>query len=164
MRAVVWIVIIAAAGAAAGTWLRPSSLEIVVIEPRSGRSLWAGQVSGTTAVVEVRYVHTVERAPIVEVFAAGADGLRFVEMRFVSQGAGLPTEGYVREGDAFVLRRRDPPRALPLVVSAAAEHRLVVAGYSLDLVALAGDGARILVTSRRAGVRPPWARPRPQRL
>jgi hypothetical protein len=163
-RPLVWILAVVAAVVGVNVWRGPASLEIGIAEAGSGRILWAGQVSGTAAVVEVHYVHTVERTPVVEVFAAGTDGLRFVEMRFVSQGAGLPTEGYLREGGAFVLRRQDPPRALPLAVSAAAGHRLIAAGHSVDLVALAGDGARVLVTSRRAGVRLPWARPRLQRL
>lgn len=87
---------------------------------------------------------------MIELFRAEPDGVWFVEMRFVSQGAGLPTEGYLREGDWFVLRRERRVGILPLRVSSVSGHRLRVDGVDLGLVALAGDGASIGLTSGTA--------------
>jgi hypothetical protein len=109
--------------------------------------------------VELHYRHSVERTPVVEVFRAEPDGLWFVEMQFVSQGAGLPTEGYVREGDHFVLRQPRRVGTLPLLVSGVAGHWLVVGGRQTDMVAVAGDGHHVrLAVGRAPPVRWPGGR------
>ena len=128
----------------------PSRPRIEVTDAATGRARWSHEVT-VGARVELRYRHSVERTPIVEVFRVERDGLRFLEMTFVSQGAGLPTEGYVREGDHFVLRQPRFIGALPLLVSGAAGHRLWVDGTEVDLVAVVGRGGPV-----RVGVR--WAR------
>ncbi|MDR7534228.1 MAG: DUF1850 domain-containing protein [Armatimonadota bacterium] len=97
--------------------------------------------------VELRYQHTVERTPVVEVFRAERDGLWFVEARFASQGAGLPSQGYVREGDHYVLRRPHRIGALAVRISARAGHRLRVGDREADLVEAFGDGAGVVVTA-----------------
>jgi hypothetical protein len=123
-----------------------SGLEVRIAATPAGRVLWRQAVpAGQT--VELRYRHSVELTSVTEVFRAEPDGLWFVEMRFASQGAGLPTEGYVREGDGFVLRRERRVGRLPLRVSSGSGHRLRVGDRELDLVALAGDGAAVSVTA-----------------
>lgn len=116
-------------------------LELRVVAERTG--VVAAMPIGPGTRIELRYQHSVERTPVVEVFEVGASGLTFVEMRFVSQGAGLPTEGYVREGGVFVLRRRRYVGVLPLRLSAVAGHVLWVEGRAIDLVGAAGDGAHV---------------------
>lgn len=98
--------------------------------------------------VELSYRHTVERTPVVEVFRAERDGLWLAEMRLVSQGAGLPAQGYVREGGWYVLRRRQRLGALVLRISAQAGHRLRVGDRDLDLVRAFGDGGSVVISSR----------------
>lgn len=108
------------------------------------RTLWRQPLRDTMH-LSLAYTHSVERTPVVEIYEADARGLRLVRMEFVSQGAGLPTEGFVREGDRFVLRTDRLLRDLPVRVSALARPQLLVAGRSLDLVALAGEGAVVVV-------------------
>jgi hypothetical protein len=121
-----------------------TGLEVQVVPAESAQAVVRVPVEAG-ARVELRYRHSVERTPVVEVFRAGPAGLDFVEMRFSSQGAGLPTEGYVRENGVFVLRRPRHVGALPLAVSALAGHTLWVNDRTIDLVAAAGDGSRVSV-------------------
>jgi hypothetical protein len=138
---------------------RPA-VEVRIEDAASGRPLWRRYVPPGT-VLELRYVHSVERTPVVEVFRAEVRGLYLVEMRFTSQGAGLPTEGYVRERDFLVLRTDRHVGTLHLRVSALARHRLRVHEQDVDLTALVGDGAWLAVGSRRGPLRlrRPGARP-----
>lgn len=137
----------AAAIVAAATVLvdRPD-VAVIVTESRTQRVLWRRTVAPGAA-LELRYRHSVERTPIVEEFRAGRDGLRLVTMRFSSQGAGLPTEGYTHEGGQFVLRTDRRIAALPLRVSRIAGHRLHMGPDEVDLVTLAGDGVAVTLTS-----------------
>lgn len=128
-----------------------AGIVVGIVEDCSGRLLWA-RAAPPDERVELRYLHTVERTPVVEVFRARADGLWLVEARFASQGAGLPTEGYVREADHYVLRTDRRVGDLAVRVAALARPHLAVRGETVDLVALAGDGAAVTVTSRRAGL------------
>lgn len=143
---VISLIVAAAVVAAATLFVGRPGVEVRVAEHGSGRILWRRAV-GPGGVVALQYRHSVERTPITEVFRAEPDGLRFLEMRFVSQGAGLPTEGYVREGDSFVLRRERWVGVLPIRVSAVSGHQLILGDDRLDLVALAGDGAGLSITS-----------------
>jgi hypothetical protein len=141
---------VAAASLAAATLAVDRTHAVLeVLDTRSRRVIWRRVVT-PAARVELHYRHSVEQTPVVEVFQAEPDGLRFVEMRFVSQGAGLPTEGYVREGGLFVLRRPRRVGALPVLVSALAGHRLRAGSEEVDLVGLAGDGGHVALVSRRA--------------
>ncbi|MDR7419414.1 MAG: DUF1850 domain-containing protein [Armatimonadota bacterium] len=128
-----------------------SALVVRVADGRSGRTLWQHRVRAGAS-FELRYRHSVERTPIVEVFRAEPDGMWFVEMRFVSQGAGLPADGYEREGDHFILRRPRRVGVLPLLVSSASGHRLRVGHEDVDLVALAGDGQGVILAVARTVV------------
>jgi hypothetical protein len=143
---------VAAVVGAAGRLAGPTGLEVRVATPEGRTVVRAGGVAPGGR-VELHYKHSVERTPVVEVFRAEPDGLWFVEMRFVSQGAGLPTEGYVREGGHFVLRRPRHLGEVPLLVSATAGHRLRVGEREVDLVAAFGEGAAVRLTSAPAGRR-----------
>lgn len=142
----------ATAAGAAGLLARPTGLEVRAATPEGRTVVRAGAVPPGGR-VELHYRHSVERTPVVEVYRAEPDGLWFVEMRFVSQGAGLPTEGYVREGGQFVLRRPRHLGEVPLLVSAAAGHRLRVGEREVDLVAAFGEGAAVRLGSAPAGRR-----------
>ncbi|MDQ7858992.1 MAG: DUF1850 domain-containing protein [Armatimonadota bacterium] len=139
---------------------RPTALEVRIVAAEGRRVVRAGLVPPGGR-LELRYRHSVERTPVVEVFRAEPDGLWFVEMRFLSQGAGLPTEGYVREGGLFVLRRPRRIGEVPLLVSAEGGHRLRVGQDEVDLVAAFGEGAAVRLVSAPAGWR--LRRPRPAR-
>lgn len=138
--------------AAAMLFVDRPGLEVRVADLGSGRVLWSRAVRPGER-IELHYVHSVERTPVVEVFQPGPDGLKFIEMRFYSQGAGLPTQGYTREGDHFVLRGDRMVGALPIRVSAVAGHSLQVGEDRVDLVRLAGDGTGVSLASRRAALR-----------
>ncbi|MBI3998183.1 MAG: DUF1850 domain-containing protein [Armatimonadetes bacterium] len=138
--------------AAAILLVERAGTELRVTEPRSGRVLWRAR--GTPGdLIELRYLHSVERTPIVEVFRADADGMWLVMMRFTSQGAGLPTEGYTREGGEFVLRTNRRVGALQVRVSEIAGHQLIAGRERVDLVVLAGDGALVSLESSAAPLR-----------
>lgn len=119
---------------------------IRVAEGTTGRVLW-GRTVPPGERVELRYRHSVERTPVIEEFRADREGLRLVAMRFSSQGAGLPTEGYTREGGQFVLRTDRRIGTLPLRLSSITRHHMRVGTDEVDLVALAGDGTAIALTS-----------------
>lgn len=110
-----------------------------------GRSALVAVAPG--ARVELLYTHTVERTPVAEVFQAERDGLWLVEVRFVSQGAGLPADGYAREGGQYVLRSPRRVGALPPRIPARAGHRLRVGDRVLDLTQAFGDGASVVISS-----------------
>ncbi len=143
--------------AAALVVLQPPALEVRVVDARSERVLWR-RPGRPGDLIELRYLHSVERTPIVEAFRIDSDGLHLVLMRFSSQGAGLPTEGYVREGDHFVIRTDRRVGNLALRVSQVAGHTLVAGPDRVDLVGLAGDGAAVLLQSGRVPwrLRVPW--------
>jgi hypothetical protein len=133
------------AGAVAVFWPVP----VLRVTAGEGKTLWTHALQGPLE-LRLEYQHSVERTPIVEVYVAGPGHLQFTSMEFVSHGAGLPTSGYVREGGRFVLREVRELPVLPIRVSRLAGPRLVIerAGV-LDLVALAGDGSLVEVSSGR---------------
>ena len=143
--------------AAATVFVDRPGVAVDVVDTRTAQVLWRRIVAPGER-IELRYTHSVERTPIIEEFRAERSGLRLVAMRFVSQGAGLPTEGYTREDGWFVLRTNKRIGALPLRVSRIAGHRLRLGAEEADLVALAGDGAAIALTSRRGPLRVRWPR------
>ncbi len=143
--------------AAATLFVDRSGIAISIAEARTDRILWF-RVGASGDRIELRYRHSLERTPIIEEFRAERDGLHLVTMRFSSQGAGLPTEGYTVEGGQFVLRTDRRVGALPLRVSKIAGHRLVVGADDLDLVGLAGDGTAVSLTSGPGPWRVRWPR------
>jgi hypothetical protein len=118
-----------------------------VVDAQTRRVLWT-RAAAAGQPLELRYTHSVERTPVIEAYRAEPDGVWFESMRFVSQGAGLPTTGYVREDGAFVLRARRKVGVLLVRVSRVAAHQLAVGSTRLDLVALARDGAAVAIESR----------------
>lgn len=102
--------------------------------------------------VRLEYMHSVERTPVLEVYEVSPNGLRLVRTEFVSQGAGLPSEGFVKEGGRFVLRTDRPLSRLSIRVSQVAVQHLLVGGKALDLLWEAGDGAEVVLAVRRR----PW--------
>ncbi|MDR7521072.1 MAG: DUF1850 domain-containing protein [Armatimonadota bacterium] len=147
------VVVAAAVLAAATLFGDPSDLEVRLTPEGDRRVLRLDVRRGDT--IALHYQHSVERTPVVEVFRIEPDGLWFVEMRFASQGAGLPTEGYVREGNQFVQRGPRRIGALPVRVSALAGHRVQVGPREVDLVAEFRDGTAITIA---AAPRPLWRR------
>ena len=145
-----------AAALAAATLLVERTVEVRV-EAAGAHAVRIGGLSPGMR-IEVRYQHTVERTPVVEVFRAGRDGLWFEEARFASQGAGLPSEGYVREGDHYVLRAPRRIGALVLRVAARAGHRLRVGDHEVALAETFGDGAAVVVTAGPGAWRLRWLR------
>lgn len=147
----------ASAPLAAIVLIHRPDVAVDVVDARTDRVLWR-RIVAPGAHVELRYTHSVERTPVTEEFRAERTGLRLVGMRFVSQGAGLPTEGYTREGDQFVLRTDRRIGTVPLRVSRIVAHRLRVGTDEADLIELAGDGAAIGLTSGPGPwrVRWPW--------
>ncbi len=111
------------------------------------RILW-GQPIRAPIPFRLEYTHSVERTPVTEVYQADAQGLHLRRMEFVSQGAGLPSTGYVREGDRFVLRTDRLLNTLTLRVSAVARPRLIIGSRILDLLDLAGDGGTVILAVR----------------
>lgn len=111
------------------------------------RILW-GQPVRAAVPLRLEYTHSVERTPVAERYQADAEGLRLLRMEFVSQGAGLPSTGYVREGNRLVLKTDRLLNNLTLRVSAVARPRLVVGTQILDLLALAGDGGTVVLAVR----------------
>ncbi len=146
----------ASAALAAIVFVDRSSVTISVTEAARG-VLWR-QVVTPGELIELRYTHSVELTPVIEEFRAERDGLRLVVMRFSSQGAGLPTQGYTREGNQFVLRTNRKIGTLPLLVSAIAGHRLRVGADDVDLVGLAGDGTAVALGSGPGPWRVRWPR------
>ncbi|MDR7555369.1 MAG: DUF1850 domain-containing protein [Armatimonadota bacterium] len=144
-------------GAGQTAWDGPTASRARSVVPTYRRAVRIGGLSPGTR-IEVRYQHTVERTPIVEVFRVERDGLWFEEVRFASQGAGLPSDGYVREGDHYVLRQPRRIGALALRVSARAGHRLRVGGEEVALAATFGDGASVVMTAGPGGWRLRWRR------
>lgn len=144
------LVIAVVAPAAALTALWPVPTLIVTAGPPE-RVLWRETL---TDPVELRleYMHSVERTPVVEVYEAARRGLRLRRMEFAAAGAGLPSEGYVRVGDRFVLwtDRRLPQ--LPVRVSAGSRQRLLIGrSTTFELLAVAGKGGIVTV---RVGAAP----------
>jgi len=120
---------------------------LTVRSTHPARLLWGQQVRAPIP-LRLEYTHSVERTPVVELYRADAQGLRLLRMEFVSQGAGLPSTGYVREGDRFVLKTDRFLNNLALRVSAVARPRLTVGRQTFDLLALAGDGGTVVLAVR----------------
>jgi len=145
------VALAALASVAALLFVERAGVTLRVTHVERGRVVWSRHVP-TGQRFELRYTHSVERTPVVEEYRAEPDGVWFELMRFYSQGAGLPTEGYVREGKAFVLRARRKVGVLSVRVSSIAKHEMMIGDERIDLIALARDGAALAIESRPA----PW--------
>jgi len=96
---------------------------------------------------ELRYLHSVERTPVVERYRVAADGTLWLEgMRFRSSGWGFPSEGFRRHGAWF--ETTHPPRRLDglvLRVSRLSRQELRAGVRVLALYPLAREGAALRV-------------------
>jgi hypothetical protein len=101
---------------------------------------------------ELRYVHSVERTPVVERYRV-RDGRLWLEgMRFQSLGWGLPAEGFVRRGGWF--ETTGPPRpldSLVLRVSHQVRPELVAGRQIFPLDRRVPDGAALRLEVRSGG-------------
>jgi len=138
--------VVLAAGVAS---LVPGLVALEVRESPLGPLLYFAPVS-VGARFEVRFVHSVERTPVREVFAVGPDlAIYLVETVYESFGAGLPTTA--DKGARFVLdggrmritglRRRIGE--LRLAVSSVPGHALTIPGETVVLANLAEPGTAL---------------------
>jgi hypothetical protein len=93
----------------------------------------------------IEYLHSVERTPISETYTVAANGeITVREMRFRSGGAGLPSSGYVREGDWFVLRRVNRRvGVLALQLGRGASHVVIVGSRAFALGPMVPKGGNV---------------------
>jgi hypothetical protein len=98
--------------------------------------------------LELRYVHSVERTPVIEIYRIQRGSLVLVETRFRSSGWGLPSQGYVLRGGWFVVSGRDRPLgALHLRVTRINRYVLVAGRRMLPLLPLAGEGGVLVLSA-----------------
>ncbi|MDR5682771.1 MAG: DUF1850 domain-containing protein [Armatimonadota bacterium] len=100
---------------------------------------------------EIRYVHSVEKTPVIEIYRVGPDGAISIEgMRFRSLGWGLPSEGYVyRDGWYVVSDLHRRIGTLHLRVSKIARHELLTGARTFPLYDRVRDGAGVVVAASR---------------
>jgi hypothetical protein len=100
---------------------------------------------------EIRYIHSVEKTPVIETYRVADDGAIFIEgMRFRSLGWGLPSEGYVYRDGWYVISgvgRRIG--TLHLRVSQFARHELAASGNTHPLYGRVRDGGGVVVAASR---------------
>jgi hypothetical protein len=100
---------------------------------------------------ELRYLHSVERSPVVERYRVDGHGRLWLEgMRFRSVGWGLPADGFVRRDGWF--QTTDPPRRLDrlvLRVSHLARQELWVGRRAVALHSRFADGSAVTVQAAR---------------
>lgn len=102
--------------------------------------------------VWLEFVHSVERTPVRERLAASWGGkLVLRETRYLSYGAGLPSEGALQEGWLVAEDRRTALPELVLRVSREVSPVLVAGRTRLELTAFAGEGGRVRLRLLR-----PW--------
>ncbi|MCS7173448.1 MAG: DUF1850 domain-containing protein [Armatimonadetes bacterium] len=100
---------------------------------------------------ELRYVHSVERTPVIETYRVQGDTLVLMGMRFRSGGWGLPSEGYVRQNGWFVVSGlRHPLTALHLRILRLNQYVLVAERRALSLFPLAGKGGMLVLSAGQA--------------
>ncbi len=101
---------------------------------------------GPTA-FQLRYLHSVERTPVIELYRVRDGALVLEGMRFRSLGWGLPSEGYVREDGWFVVSGlAQPVGVLRLRVSRLTRHTLVVGHRVLLLYRLVPEGGGVVLS------------------
>ncbi|MDI6637480.1 MAG: DUF1850 domain-containing protein [Bacillota bacterium] len=138
--------------------LVPAFKALEVREWRTGRLLYFARMPAGSR-FEVRFIHSVERTPVREVFAAGPDLVMYlVETVYESFGAGLPTtadEGarlVLEDGKIRITGLHRRIGELVLSVSSVPGHALVVSGETVPLADLARPGTALSVKAVRAPV------------
>lgn len=138
--------------------LVPAFEALEVREWRTGRLLYVARMP-VEGRFEVRFIHSVERTPVREVFAVGPDLVIYlVETVYESFGAGLPTTAedgarfVLEEGKIRVTGLHRRIGELVLSVSPVPGHALVVSGETVTLADLARPGTALSVKAVRAPV------------
>jgi hypothetical protein len=135
------VVVVTALGAsgAAGPLATAETGErtLLVADAETGERLLAVPVAeGTT--VALNYTHSVEKTPVLDVYAVDGTELEMVRMEFRSYGAGLPARADVTitENDTFVFDPEGSYEELYVTPGPIAGHELVVGDRAYDLVDL----------------------------
>lgn len=133
--AVLVALLVALAGVAAGI----STGQVLVVEDVDTGERYATEPVETGSTVELRYMHSVEKTPVNDVYRVDGETLVNTRMEFESYGWGLPARVNVTNVDGTFVY--DPPEPIitleTLSVSPGriAEHTLVVDDRRIDLVA-----------------------------
>ncbi len=150
------LVLAVLAGAAAA--FVPAFVVLEVRGWRTGRLLYSAPVRLQSR-FEVRFVHSVERTPVREVFTAGPDlDIYLVETAYESFGAGLPTTAddgarfVLEDGKIRITGMHRRIGELVLCVSPLPRHALVLEGKTMMLADLAKPGTALSVKVVRASV------------
>ncbi|GBD29805.1 hypothetical protein HRbin32_00897 [bacterium HR32] len=128
-----------------GAWgVRPPWAVLVVLLASCARTPDLSVCLPPDGRFELRYVHSVERTPVVERYRVWDRSLWLEGMRFQSLGWGLPAEGFVRRGGWF--ETTGPPRrmdGLVLRVSHQVRPELAAGQQTLPLYRRVPDGAAL---------------------
>lgn len=142
-----------APAALAGAFLFLCALAVLVApEPRLVLEDAGGTRHLVASALTLRYRHSVERTIVEEDYAADAGGVRIVEMRFESFGAGLPSQaewgGRLETLPDGRLAIRGMTVALPEVrvrVGHVSEQAVIAGSRVIRLDALAGPGDVLVI-------------------
>nr|WP_128476901.1 DUF1850 domain-containing protein [Halorussus pelagicus] len=110
---------------------------LVVADAETGERLLTVPVAeGDT--VALNYTHSVEKTPVLDVYAVNGTSLEMVRMEFQSYGAGLPARADVNvtEDGTFVFDPEGRYDRIYVKPGEIAGHRLLVKDRTYDLVAL----------------------------
>nr|WP_245154550.1 DUF1850 domain-containing protein [Halorussus marinus] len=122
---------------------------LVVADAETGERLLTTPVTeGTT--VALNYTHSVEKTPVLDVYAVNGTELEMVRMEFRSYGAGLPARADVNVTDdgTFVFDPSGSYDHIYVQPGEIAGHELLVADRTYDLVGLSsGRSVKLLVTN-----------------
>lgn len=132
---VVAVLLVALAGGAASI----STGAVLVVEDVDTGERYVAEPVETGSTVELRYVHSVEKTPVTDVYRVDGETLVNTRMEFESYGWGLPAQVNVTNvNGTFVY---DPPEPITTLESLSvspgriANHTLVVDDRQIDLVA-----------------------------
>ncbi len=141
----------------------PGGIEVSVVPVRGGPPLWVAYMDPGERFT-LRYVHSVDRAPIWEEHSVGPDGTIYIEEeRFVMVGAGmgdLPGRGrWTGKGSLQAIEGMHTPVG-PFVLrvgSPGVDHTLVWRGTETNLSAVA-PGKAVRVSARPVSLLTRWWR------
>ncbi|SDL89335.1 hypothetical protein SAMN04487949_0087 [Halogranum gelatinilyticum] len=116
----------------------PGGQALVVEDAETGETLLTVPVEEET-VVALEYTHSVEKTPVLDVYAVRDDELVMTRMEFESFGWGLPARANVtNENGTFVFDPEGSFSELYVTPGTVADHRLHVGDRTYDLVTVAG--------------------------
>lgn len=125
---------------------------LIVEDAGTGERLLTAPVSEGTRVA-LNYTHSVEKTPVLDVYAVEGTKLEMVRMEFHSYGAGLPSRADVNVTDngTFVFDPEGVYDHVYVKPGRIANHHLTVGERTYDLVALSdARSVKIYVTYRSA--------------